>query len=266
MCGSNRSSLKKGDRSAIVVEMGDTFRAGCDWAAGGGRKADGSEKPEIRCEQRRPSGSFQNELRVAARCRYDGNDFACGLTSPGGQLLRRLYNSGGWGGIRMAYSDIQQRDASENETTKSMPFAEEAAGTRCGCGSMPEKLEAWVDDKQMVDQEIKGRTLSLRHGEISLSKPLGVATFRTKAAFRDIESGIWRRQSSRQALGFGRPLGIIIYYAGVLLWQKNVHTSLPPARAAISYLRRGRLRRASALCSSCRRARPGSGPKFSVSS
>ena len=50
----------------------------------------------------------------------------------------------------------------------------------------PAKIEAWLDDQQIVDQEITGKKISLRPGDISLSRPLGISTFRTTAGFRAI--------------------------------------------------------------------------------
>jgi hypothetical protein len=50
----------------------------------------------------------------------------------------------------------------------------------------PEKLEAWIDDKQMVDQNIKGRRISTR-SEVNPSKPLGISTYLTRSAIRDFK-------------------------------------------------------------------------------
>jgi hypothetical protein len=48
------------------------------------------------------------------------------------------------------------------------------------------KIEAWIDDTQMVDLETAGKKITLRWGEIQKSLPLGVAAFMTRAALRDI--------------------------------------------------------------------------------
>ena len=50
----------------------------------------------------------------------------------------------------------------------------------------PAKIEAWIDDDQMLNVETKDKKISMRAGEIELSKPCGIATFRTHAAFREI--------------------------------------------------------------------------------
>ena len=50
----------------------------------------------------------------------------------------------------------------------------------------PKKLEAWINDDQLIDEDIEGKKISMRLGEIELCAPLGIATFRTQAAFRNI--------------------------------------------------------------------------------
>ena len=46
-------------------------------------------------------------------------------------------------------------------------------------------IAAWIDDKQVVDLETKGRKISIRP-ECDLCKPFGIATWRTMGAVRDI--------------------------------------------------------------------------------
>ena len=48
------------------------------------------------------------------------------------------------------------------------------------------KIEAWINDEQMVDLETRNRIISLRPGDIQKSLPLGIATYMTRAAVRDI--------------------------------------------------------------------------------
>ena len=49
-----------------------------------------------------------------------------------------------------------------------------------------EAIQTWIDDEQMADVEIAGHKISLRPGDIQKSLPLGVATYMTRAAIRDI--------------------------------------------------------------------------------
>ena len=56
------------------------------------------------------------------------------------------------------------------------------------------KLEAWIDQEKMVDADTTDRRISLRPGDIELSKPFGEAAYQTSAAVRDIK---WRRLSPK---------------------------------------------------------------------
>ncbi len=117
--------------------------------------------------------------------KIDGNDFICGLTFPVGDSHASLI-LGGWGGGVVGISSIDDRDASENETTKFMAFPKNRWYS-VRMRVTPAKLEAWLDDKKIVDQDITNRKISLRRGEISRSIPLGISTFQTSAAFRAIK-------------------------------------------------------------------------------
>ena len=50
----------------------------------------------------------------------------------------------------------------------------------------PERLQAWIDDEQMVNVDVRDKKISMRAGEIEISEPFGIASFRTKAALRNI--------------------------------------------------------------------------------
>jgi hypothetical protein len=93
---------------------------------------------------------------------------------------------GGWGGSLVGLSSINGDDASENETTKFLKF-ETGKWYRVRVKMTPEKIEAWLDDDPIVNVETEGKTIDMRAGEIELSKPFGLATFRTRAAYRDIK-------------------------------------------------------------------------------
>ena len=51
----------------------------------------------------------------------------------------------------------------------------------------PATIEAWIDDEQMLNVDTKDKKIGMRAGEIELSKPCGIATFRTQAAVREIK-------------------------------------------------------------------------------
>ena len=49
------------------------------------------------------------------------------------------------------------------------------------------KIEAWLDKEKIVDLATAGRKIGLRFGEIEDSKPLGIATWETAGALREIK-------------------------------------------------------------------------------
>ncbi len=122
------------------------------------------------------------EINVEAM-RVDGTDFFCGLTFPVKKDPCSLI-VGGWGGGVCGLSSIDGMDASENETTSYQPF-KKGRWYRIKIHVTDEKIEAWIDDKQIVDQKITGRRISIRP-EVELSKPFGIATWQTTAAIRKL--------------------------------------------------------------------------------
>ena len=124
------------------------------------------------------------ELVLEAQ-RVDGGDFFCGLTFPYGEASC-TFVVGGWGGGLVGLSSINGDDASENETTKFKKF-EKGHWYKIRVRVTPEKIEAWIDDDQMLDVATKDKKIGMRAGEIELSKPCGIASFRTQAAVRGIK-------------------------------------------------------------------------------
>lgn len=116
--------------------------------------------------------------------RVDGSDFFCGLTFPVGDAPCSFI-VGGWGGGVIGLSSLDGSDASENETTKYQEF-ENKRWYRVRLQVTKDKIEAWLDDKQMVDVETKNRRISIRP-EVELSRPLGISCFATTAALRNIK-------------------------------------------------------------------------------
>jgi len=117
--------------------------------------------------------------------RVAGDDFFCGLTFPVGDSFVSLI-VGGWGGTVVGISSIDGEDASENETTQSMAFAT-GRWYRLRLRVSEPKIEVWIDEKKIVNAVTTEHKLSLRAGDIELSKPFGLASWVTGAAFRDIK-------------------------------------------------------------------------------
>ncbi|MBI5692569.1 MAG: DUF1080 domain-containing protein [Verrucomicrobia bacterium] len=123
------------------------------------------------------------ELSLEAM-KLEGSDFFCGLTFPVGDSAV-TFVVGGWGGMVTGISCIDNSDASDNETSTARDYKPNR-WYRIRVRVTPGKLEAWVDDEQVVDFETTNRKLDLRFGEIKYSLPLGIAAYETKAALREI--------------------------------------------------------------------------------
>jgi len=117
--------------------------------------------------------------------KMEGSDFFCGLTFPVARSSCSLI-LGGWGGGIVGLSSLDGQDASENETTRSIGF-DTGRWYRILLRVTAAKIEAWLDDKKIIDVVITGRKVSLRPGAIYLSEPLGVATYSTTAAIKDFK-------------------------------------------------------------------------------
>lgn len=117
----------------------------------------------------------------------DGNDFFCGLTFPV-KDSHASFIMGGWGGGVVGISSVDDLDASENETMNIEGF-EKDVWYKVRIRVTDEKIEAWIDDKQMVDLELRDRKISLRAGDIEMCVPLGICSYVTRAQYRNIQ---WR--------------------------------------------------------------------------
>lgn len=117
--------------------------------------------------------------------RVGGSDFFCGLTFPVKDSFCSLI-VGGWGGSVVGLSSIDGQDASENETTKFMRF-DPGRWYRIRLRVTEKKIEVWLDKEKIVDLNTTGKKIGLRLGEIENSKPLGIATWDTVGAVREIK-------------------------------------------------------------------------------
>jgi Domain of Unknown Function (DUF1080) len=122
------------------------------------------------------------ELTLQAR-RVEGRDFFAGITFPVGDSFCSLI-LGGWGGEIVGLSSLNGMDASENSTSQAITFELQRWYT-VRIRVTPAKIETWLDDRQIIDQELKGNTVGVRI-EVEPSQPLGIASWRTKSALRDI--------------------------------------------------------------------------------
>jgi hypothetical protein len=128
-----------------------------------------------------PKSNYEIELDAM---KVDGTDFFCGLTMPFGNSFCTLI-VGGWGGGVVGISSINGADASENDSTRMMNF-ETNRWYHIRVRVTPEKIATWIDGENVIDVPIEGRKVSMRGGEIEDSIPLGIATWQTSAAFKNI--------------------------------------------------------------------------------
>jgi 3-keto-disaccharide hydrolase len=129
-----------------------------------------------------PKGGY--ELRLEA-VRLEGNDFFAGITFPVFDRFCTWIN-GGWNGTVVGLSSLDGYDASENETSTRFTF-EKGRWYRLRLQVTSERIAAWIDDELVLEFGLGTREIGLRPGEIELSKPFGIAAFRTKAGVRKIE-------------------------------------------------------------------------------
>jgi hypothetical protein len=115
--------------------------------------------------------------------RLDGSDFFCTTTFPIGEEFASLV-VGGWGGALMGISCIDHYDASDNTTTSTQEFKDKQ-WYRIKIRVTDAKLEAWLGDKQVVNQDRKDHKFSVRM-ECDLCRPLGICTWNTKGAVKNI--------------------------------------------------------------------------------
>ena len=153
------------DGSGAIVLEKSSFLSGITWM-------NGKDLPRM-----------NYEISLEAM-KLEGNDFFCGLTFPVGESAV-TFVVGGWGGMVTGISCIDNSDASDNETSTAREYKPNR-WYRIRVRVTPAKLEAWIDDEQVVDFETTGRRLDLRFGDISHSLPLGIAAYETRAALREI--------------------------------------------------------------------------------
>jgi hypothetical protein len=122
------------------------------------------------------------ELTLQAR-RLEGRDFFAGVTFPVGDSFCSLI-LGGWGGSIVGLSSINGIDASENSTSQSIDF-ELQKWYDIRIRVTPEKIDSWLDGKHIIEQQLKGNQIDVRI-EVEPSRPLGIASWRTKAGLRQI--------------------------------------------------------------------------------
>jgi hypothetical protein len=115
--------------------------------------------------------------------KLEGSDFFCTTTFPVGDDPCSLV-VGGWGGGVVGLSNVDFHDASNNPTMKIIWFKEKQ-WYRVRIRVSDAAIEAWIDDEQLINQPRKGHKFGIR-SEVELCCPLGICTWVTKGAVRNI--------------------------------------------------------------------------------
>lgn len=126
------------------------------------------------------------EIELVAK-KIQGDDFFLALTMPVKDESCTLV-CGGWGGGVVGISCLHGLDASENETA-TVEYFETDKWYTVKVRVEDELIQCWIDDRLLVDVDIKGVEIGMRPGDIELCAPLGLASFLTSAAYRSIR---WR--------------------------------------------------------------------------
>lgn len=127
-----------------------------------------------------PTTNYEIALQAM---RVEGRDFFAGVTFPVGDAFCSLI-LGGWGGVVVGLSSVNGQDASANDTSQSIEF-QNGRWYSVRIRVTSAKIEVWLDDRQIIAQDLKGNTIDIRL-EMERSKPLGVASWKTKSALREI--------------------------------------------------------------------------------
>jgi len=166
--GSWQASKFGGDGSVrvengqIILDTGKPF-TGITWA--------GSDLPKT-----------NYEIALQAM-RVEGRDFFAGITFPVGDSFCSLI-LGGWGGTVIGLSSVNGEDASQNQTSQSMDF-EQGRWYNVRIRVTDATIETWLDDRQIIKQDLQGNKITIRM-EMEPSLSLGIASYRTKSALRDL--------------------------------------------------------------------------------
>lgn len=122
------------------------------------------------------------EIELEAQ-RVAGSDFFAGITFPVGPDHLSLI-LGGWGGGMVGISSFDGMDASENDTSSWRDF-ENGKWYKVRLRVTPRQIEAWLDGEKIINKVTEGHQMDVRI-EVESNKPLGVATYETHGALRNI--------------------------------------------------------------------------------
>jgi hypothetical protein len=159
--GEGEASVEDG---RIVVGAGSTL-SGVNWT--------GPALPKV---------NYEIELDAM---KLNGSDFFLALTFPYKESFASFV-LGGWGGSLVGISSINGNDAANNEHTRVRDFAKNK-WVHVKLRVTPDRIRAWLDkeDEPILDVETADVQIGLR-ADIDAAKPLGLSTFQTSAAYKNV--------------------------------------------------------------------------------
>ncbi len=160
--GEGEVSIKDG---AIRVEMGAGV-SGVHWTG-----------------SKLPTTNYELELEAM---KVDGSDFFLGIVFPVGKS-HCSFVAGGWGGSVTGLSSVDQMNASENETSTVHDYVKNR-WYRARLRVTPAKIEIWINEKQVVNLELKDRQITV-HPAVEAALPFGLTNYTTTSLFRGLR---WR--------------------------------------------------------------------------
>ena len=140
-----------------------------------------------------PPMAMNYEISLEAM-RVLGTDFFCGLTFPYGETHASLI-IGGWGGGVCGISSVDGNDAANNETSSGRGF-ENGKWYHIRLRCTPNRIVAMIDHETIVDLDTTDRQISTRR-DIDLAKPLGLSSYQTTAALRNIRMRHWKGEPTK---------------------------------------------------------------------
>ncbi len=120
--------------------------------------------------------------------RVEGIDIFLGLTFPVGKVGHVSLVLGGWAGVVNGISNLDNFNASENKTTTYKENGyEPKQWYKVRVRVTTDKIECWLDDQQIVNVNRADYKTYDTHGMVTDSKPLGLFTYETWGAYRDLK-------------------------------------------------------------------------------
>ena len=132
---------------------------------------------------------LENYVITCQAQRVEGGDMFLGVTFPVGKVGHTSLVLGGWAGAITGLSNLDGLNASENATTQyhSMP---EGQWFKVKIKVTSEKIECWLDDKQLVDVKRADYKQYDTHGAVVDTKPFGVFNYGTWSRVKDLK--VWK--------------------------------------------------------------------------